>query len=398
MDRIDVLGPDYEIPAAMNRSLLSEIDDHELTTIVKQAAEELSAPIALVNLVLEHIQFFKTHYGLPSELAAARGTDRDVSFCQFVVKSGEPFEVTDAEQDGRVPKYLVKRYGIRAYLGMPLAVGDTVAGSLCVIDTKPRSFSDNDREMLRELAVVANRRLNELSERRKHLHSGLLSQTMLSGLAELRNCLLPIQDAIDSADRAALEAGPSLRLALHAYTTGCPETEDIIHALKSAERALASCQDATAEVAISIGDASDGLAAMEHAVTNTASTSLSTIAVSGRELARQSVDPVGGVILPDIDESILVSTPRSLAITLVATCLNMIAAHMANRNLSGGLRMGARGLGSQAEVRIESDEATGSDYSDIVEVLAKHVGGEPTLKIQATDGAVALLFSTVQSD
>ena len=398
MDRIDVLGPDYEIPAAMNRSLLSEIDDHELTSIVREAAKELSAPIALVNLVLEHIQFFKTHYGLPSELAAARGTDRDVSFCQFVVEAGEPFEVTDAEQDGRVPRYLVKRYGIRAYLGMPLAVGDAVVGSLCVIDTKPRSFSDKERKMLKELAVLANRRLNELSEKRRHLHSELLSQTMLPGLAGLRNCLLPIQDAIDSADRAALEAGPSLRLALHASTTGSTATEDIVHALKSAERALASCQDAFAEVAVSIGDASDGLTAMEHAVTNEASTSLSTIAVSGRELARQNVEAVGGVFLPDIDDSIVVSTPRSQAVTLIATCLSMIAAHMADRNLSGGLRMDARSLGSRAELTIVSNEAANADYSDIAAVLAKHAGGEPTVTIQATDGAMSLLFATVQAD
>jgi len=398
MDRIDVLGTEHKVPAEINRALLSEVEDHELTTIVKQAAKELSTPIALINLVLEQIQFFKTHYGLPSDLAAARGTDRDVSFCQFVVKSGEPFEVSDAEQDKRVPQYLVKRYGIRAYLGIPLAVGDTVVGSLCVIDTQPRSFSDKERKALKGLGVLANRRLNELSEKRKHLHSGLLSQAILPGLMELRNCLLPIQDAVDTVDRMVVEAEPSLRLALQESATGSALTENMVHALESARRAIAGCQDAFAEVAMSIGDANDALVAMEHAVTNTTSASLAKIAASGRELARRNVDPVGGVTMPDIDENIIVSTPRSQAVTLIATCLSMIAAQMAAQKLSGGLRMEARDLGSRAEVTIAGNDAANSDARDIAGILAQHAGGEPTVKIQAADGAVTLQFSTVQTE
>ena len=73
MDRIDVLRADHDISTVTNGALLAKAEDHELKSIVEQAAKERSAPIALVNLVLEHIQFFKTHYGLPSELATARG-------------------------------------------------------------------------------------------------------------------------------------------------------------------------------------------------------------------------------------------------------------------------------------------------------------------------------------
>ena len=67
---IDVLGKRPRPDAIFSKELLAETDDGELQDIVKQAAEELHAPIALVTLVLNHVQFFKAHYGLPEDLAS----------------------------------------------------------------------------------------------------------------------------------------------------------------------------------------------------------------------------------------------------------------------------------------------------------------------------------------
>ena len=78
-DSIDALGYQPERHHAFASGLLAEAEDEMLQSIVKEAAEEFSTPIALLNLVLEEIQFFKAHYGLPEELADARGTKRDVS-------------------------------------------------------------------------------------------------------------------------------------------------------------------------------------------------------------------------------------------------------------------------------------------------------------------------------
>ena len=108
MDSIDVLGHRPERQAAFTDQLLAESDDIELQQAVENAARQLSTPIALVTLVLDQIQFFKAHYGLPPDLAAARGTRRDVSFCQFVVRDEQAFEVLDAPNDTRVPQHLVQ--------------------------------------------------------------------------------------------------------------------------------------------------------------------------------------------------------------------------------------------------------------------------------------------------
>ncbi len=83
MDRIDVLGGSNNRFDLFTKELLAETNDSELQEIVKKAAAELHSPIALVSLVLDQVQFFKAHIGLPPVLATARGTHRDVSFCQF---------------------------------------------------------------------------------------------------------------------------------------------------------------------------------------------------------------------------------------------------------------------------------------------------------------------------
>ena len=122
MDRIHVLKDSSDRSELFTKELLAETNDTELQEIVKNAAIELNSPIALVSLLLDQVQFFKAHIGLPAVLATARGTHRDVSFCQFVVRDGDTFEVNDASNDDRIPQHVVKEYNIQAYLGVPTTV------------------------------------------------------------------------------------------------------------------------------------------------------------------------------------------------------------------------------------------------------------------------------------
>jgi len=397
MDRVNELGSGKDHYNVFDQSLLAETEDGELSAIVEEASRELSTPIALVTLVLEQIQFFKTHYGLPSDLAAARGTDRDVSFCQFVVKTGEPFEVNDAELDERVPKHLVKQYGIRSYLGIPVLVDGTVVGSLCVIDTQPRMFSKADRNCLEKLAVKVNQRLDGLNQRRNNPCLGLFQRTTQPAMAEIRDCLLPMKHAAFSGNLAAVEAGPELRRALHMVDEVDYTPEMMKEALESVKRALSFCQDSFAEIEVSIGDAGDSLEALDDALTNQTGTSLSTIAISGRELARKNVDMVGGVKLPDIVEDPTVSTPSCLGVALVADGLSLVAARMAAQNLVGGMGMQTKDLGAQAAIEISGVDAKDFGYDEISVGLAHYAEGEPTVSVHATDDALIFRFPVVQA-
>ncbi|MEO7793902.1 MAG: sensor domain-containing diguanylate cyclase [Thermoanaerobaculia bacterium] len=119
--------------------------------ITRCAAKLLDAPISLVSLVAADVQWFKSAQGLD-----AVSTPRSVSFCGHAILSDKPLVVNDAKLDSRFhdnPLVTGEPF-IRAYAGQPLhsPEGKRV-GSLCVIDRRPRSFTEGDLEVLRDLAT-----------------------------------------------------------------------------------------------------------------------------------------------------------------------------------------------------------------------------------------------------
>lgn len=120
------------------------------------AARLAGAPVALVSLVGEDCQFFKGVAGGAATLPAERRTPLSHSFCKHVVCSGKPFVVNDAHQHPLVKDNpAIQALGVTAYLGVPLTVpsGHTL-GALCVIDSRPREWRDNQVEALAMLAEV----------------------------------------------------------------------------------------------------------------------------------------------------------------------------------------------------------------------------------------------------
>lgn len=145
--------------------LLDRTPDPELEKLVARAAEVSGFPIALVSLVVDQIQFFRAHVGLPPDLRASLATDRCTSFCQFVVAGDQPLHIEDARQVAELPTDLVERYGIRAYVGFPLRVQGKTVGSLCVIDVKPGTLAPEKLEELSRLAEAARARLEVLASK-----------------------------------------------------------------------------------------------------------------------------------------------------------------------------------------------------------------------------------------
>lgn len=145
--------------------LLDRTPDPELEHLVKRASEVSGFPIALVSLVVDQIQFFRAHVGLPPDLRASLATDRCTSFCQFVVAGDAPLLIEDATQVPELPADLVERYGIRAYVGFPLRVRGRTVGSFCVIDVKPGMLAPEQLEELARLAETARARLEALASK-----------------------------------------------------------------------------------------------------------------------------------------------------------------------------------------------------------------------------------------
>lgn len=123
--------------------------------LTRLASKILNVPVSLVSLVDADRQFFKSFVGLPEPWASERETPLSHSFCQHVVASNEPLIVEDARQHPLVyDNMAIPDLNVIGYLGIPLSTSDGYGlGSFCVIDGKPRKWTAEEIEIVRELAL-----------------------------------------------------------------------------------------------------------------------------------------------------------------------------------------------------------------------------------------------------
>jgi GAF domain-containing protein len=129
--------------------LLDTPPERRLDRIVEFAASEFDVPICLISLVDTERQWFKARVGLD-----VRETPRDISFCAHALASEEVLLVEDALQDPRFHDnpLVTGAPHIRFYAGAPLVLRDGLAiGTLCLIDTRPRTLDAVALAILRSL-------------------------------------------------------------------------------------------------------------------------------------------------------------------------------------------------------------------------------------------------------
>jgi CheY-like chemotaxis protein len=147
-----IAQPD-RLAALQATALLDSPPEESFDRLTRLASRLLGAGTALVSLVDKDRQFFKSQTGLAQPWAGARQTRLSHSFCQWVVSGQEALVVEDATRHPVLRSNLaIRDLGVIAYAGVPISDGDgQVLGSLCAIDGKPRSWSDDDLETLYDL-------------------------------------------------------------------------------------------------------------------------------------------------------------------------------------------------------------------------------------------------------
>ena len=153
--------PDTETErqAALNNLQMNLTTRDELfERIIRLAAMNLNVPIALLSLVSEQQQIFKSNIGLHhTDGSLVNSTPRDISFCGHAVAHDSLLIVPDTLQDNRFfdNPLVVGAPHIRFYAGCPVHTPDGHAiGTLCVIDTIERHLSPNDIQTLVDLASI----------------------------------------------------------------------------------------------------------------------------------------------------------------------------------------------------------------------------------------------------
>lgn len=157
--------PDFPIPDDEPQRL-RDLERHGLEgsspnpclgLIVDLASDILEMPIALVSLVDERRQWFFARAGLE-----ATETPRNMAFCAHAIAGDSVLVVPDALEDPRfnTNPLVLEAPNIRFYAGAPLRSPEGHnLGTLCVIDRRPRRFSERQVRQLDGLATLAMREI-----------------------------------------------------------------------------------------------------------------------------------------------------------------------------------------------------------------------------------------------
>jgi signal transduction histidine kinase len=145
-----LLNESVRVAALHAYGILDTPIDAAFEDITRIAAHVCGAPIAVVNLIDADRQWFKSEIGL-----GVRETPLDTSICAHAILQSDFMEIPDTECDDRfrLNPLVTGAPHLRFYAGALLKTPEGHAlGTVCVLDTRPRTLDDAQRATLRALA------------------------------------------------------------------------------------------------------------------------------------------------------------------------------------------------------------------------------------------------------
>ena len=133
--------------------ILDTEPEERFDRLTRLAKRLLQVPISLISLVDENREWIKSGEGIGNSQVA-----RDISFSAHAILGPDILLIPDTTLDERFSDnpLVVDEPHIRFYAGCPLrAPNGSNLGTLCLIDSKPREFSEDEKALLRELTRMA---------------------------------------------------------------------------------------------------------------------------------------------------------------------------------------------------------------------------------------------------
>ncbi|MGB5687129.1 MAG: GAF domain-containing protein [Candidatus Electrothrix sp.] len=176
------------LKALKRYNILDTAPEQEYDDITLLASFICETPIALITLLDESRQWFKSKKGI-----MVPETSREIAFCNHAIIQSEMLIIQDALNDERFSAnpLVTGDPNIRFYAGSQLVTPDGYQlGTLCVIDRKPRELNP---EQLRALQALARQVISQLELHRSSCKLQQANNTQEELISELQEALCRIE-------------------------------------------------------------------------------------------------------------------------------------------------------------------------------------------------------------
>ena len=160
--------------------------------ITRLAKSIFGTPVALVSLLDRERQWFKSNQGL-----AVNETPRSVAICEHTVREASHLVIPDLNEDERFRDnpLVTEEPKLKFYAGAVLrSLNGHPLGTLCILDYVPRQFTNQQVAVLKQIAAMVERELNEgyrlqlwrqsLFEQTLYQHDGLPGERLFAERCE----------------------------------------------------------------------------------------------------------------------------------------------------------------------------------------------------------------------
>ncbi len=133
--------------------ILDSQSEGPFNNIAIVAANMFKMPVALVSLVDKYRVWYKASIGMNG----LQEVPRNDSLCSLVIQQDAVTVFNDALKEPCLlaNPFVAGDFGLRFYAGAPIKTPDGFnLGAVCVIDTVPRAFSEEDQRSLEQLAAL----------------------------------------------------------------------------------------------------------------------------------------------------------------------------------------------------------------------------------------------------
>ncbi len=152
------------IAAVRHYQILDTPPDGTFDDLAALAAKLFGVPMAIVSIVDTDRIWFKASHGVDADEIS-----RDPGLCSSAIMTDDTWVVTDAASDPRTltNPLVAGEFGLRFYVGHPLTTrdGDNL-GTICVLDREPREVTEEQTQVLRDLAGLVVQQLEVRLEAR----------------------------------------------------------------------------------------------------------------------------------------------------------------------------------------------------------------------------------------